>query len=176
LRINAAGLLTDLELGQLPMDYLITLGHVLSLENPICSHEFEADDGRMVSFRARESSVMPERRERILGAGVCQFFRNLRGIAGNLASSEVSEIKMIDGPDVWAIVVEQASETKPSRLLRIGRATMARAERIARDTSGANPKLNVVLAKLVGELDDDEIFECVGDFKAAESALVCAHE
>ena len=128
------------------------------------------------SYLSTVPGSVPEDRERIRGAKVATLFRNLRGIVGNLEPGQEQQVQpREEGADIFAIAIESEGDA-PSRLLRLGTIEFSEVERMAREVAEANPKFRVVIAKVVGKIEGQEVFQAVASFRTQEADIVCANE
>lgn len=169
---NLAGAMLDLDLWPMTGVEARALGHQLSEANENVAIEFRAQYSHRPLFvkhwwKAWSESEVPKERERLRGAHIGRRFRNMRGLVGNLAPEDEKRMDPFHGNrEVFAVAIE-TPEKQPARVLRIGEENRATAERLARDVAQANPHFRVVLAKVVGLLDGQEVFEIIADAKSS---------
>ena len=115
------------------------------------------------------------RRERLRGSHIEKRFCNARGLVSNLGSTKLDgdEFKAYTGKDVFAVAVETEAQM-PSRVLRLGAVPFDAAELLVQRIARANPTRRIILAKLIGALKDEEVYEVVSEFKAQEATIICA--
>lgn len=170
---NLAGATLDLDLWPMEKAESRTLGRQLSEANHGVEVEFRAQlinkpIAVTYSWSRSEEREISESRERLRGAHIAKRFRNLRGLVGNLGEEEEGRMQPFNGNrQVYAIAIE-TPESQPSRLLRIGEVEVAEAERLTRNVAEANSSFRIVLAKVVGMLDGQEVFEAVAQVKPQE--------